>query len=43
MALMALVRELARACNTAFLVATHDTRVLAQMDRVHHIEDGRLT
>jgi putative ABC transport system ATP-binding protein len=43
MALMALVRELARACNTAFLVATHDTRVLDQMDRVHHIEDGRLT
>jgi putative ABC transport system ATP-binding protein len=43
MALMALVRELARTSSTAFLVATHDTRVLALMDRVHHIEDGRLT
>ena len=43
MSLMALVRELARTSNTAFLVATHDTRVLAHMDRVHHIEDGRLT
>jgi putative ABC transport system ATP-binding protein len=42
LALMALMRELARESHTAFLVATHDARVLALADRRHRIEDGRL-
>lgn len=42
LALMRLVRELAHTSHTAFLVATHDSRVLAHVDRLHQIEDGRL-
>lgn len=40
--LFALMSELARECCTSFLVATHDSRLLEQVDRTHNIEDGRL-
>ena len=40
--LQGLLMELARDCGQAFVVMTHDTALAKTMDRVAHIEDGRL-
>lgn len=37
-----LMQELSSASQTAFLVVTHDLNLARQMDRVLHLEDGRL-
>jgi len=37
-----LMQELSSASQTAFLVVTHDLSLARQMDRVLHLEDGRL-
>lgn len=42
-ALFALMRELAAECGTAFLIATHDQRLLQEADRSLELIDGRLT
>ncbi|MBI4913836.1 MAG: ABC transporter ATP-binding protein [Acidobacteria bacterium] len=40
--LMDLLAELARERGAAFLVASHDPRVIARADRVFRLEDGRM-
>ncbi|MEM6455346.1 MAG: ABC transporter ATP-binding protein [Acidobacteriota bacterium] len=41
-ALMALLRDIAREQDTAFLISTHDPDIAARCDRTVHLADGRI-
>jgi putative ABC transport system ATP-binding protein len=41
--MLALMRELGHAQGAAFLIATHDDRLLPHCDRIVHLHDGVIT
>ena len=39
---MRVLRKIADEHGTAILVVTHDSRMIGEMDRIIHIQDGRV-
>jgi len=39
---MKVLRKIADEHGTAILVVTHDTRMIGEMDRIIHIQDGKI-